>query len=177
MTRLACFAASLALLFAPAADAAEGKPSETVTEFGPVKVGSPMPTFAGYDNADTFVRSKQYVEAAESGLIVSFFATWCGPCRQGMPIIEEKVNSTEGWKVVFVDLGEDPAKVAAWLRTINVTSPVVFDQGGMIAKRYGVGNSLPKTFLMKADGTVATIFTTEGADFAEKLAEAMAKTN
>jgi len=151
----------------------EASETESVTEFGPVKVGAEVPTFAGYDAKDAFVRSKTLLAEAKSGMIISFFATWCGPCKQGMPVIERNVGEREGWKAVFIDLGEEPQKVKPFLDEINVQGTVVYDKNGMIGKRYGVGNSLPKTFIVAADGTVRTIFVTEGKDFDEKLKAAM----
>ncbi len=161
------------LLSMSSAIASEGGTTETVTELGPVSVGAPVPTFAGYDNNDAFVRSKGLLEEAKSGLIVSFFATWCGPCKAGMPVIEKNVAEREGWKAVFIDLGEEPAKVKPFLASIGVTGTVVYDKNGMIGKRYGVATSLPKTFVVAPDGTVKTIFVTEGGDFDEKLKAAM----
>ena len=170
-----------ALLFAilsvgPAAYADDGNSvSETVQTFGPVSVGQPMPTFAGYDAGDRFIRSRELLANSKKGLIVSFFATWCGPCKVGMPIIDQAALQREGWEATFVDIGEKPDVVKQYLAEIGgVSGTVVFDRGGMISKRYGVSNSLPKTFVIANDGTVKTIFVTEGGDFAEKLNAAIA---
>jgi len=168
-TILAALAA--ALLFSQVAFASGGV-SKTAASFGPVKTAALMPTFAGYSLDGEFVRSKALTENG-GGVIVSFFATYCGPCKVGMPIIEQEVAKNEKWKVVFVNVGEEEAKVKQMLSSMGLKSTVVMDTHGTIGKRFGVGDSLPKTFIVGPSGKVGTIFVEEGDDLQPLLEKAI----
>ena len=164
-------ALAAALLLSPIALADSGG-SKTAESFGPVKTAAPMPTFAGYSLDGAFVRSKALTENG-GGVIVSFFATWCGPCKVGMPIIEKEVAKNENWKVVFVNVGEEEAKVKQMVSAMGVDSTVVMDTHGTIGKRFGVGDSLPKTFVIGPSGNVGTIFIEEADDLQPLLETAI----
>lgn len=165
-------ALAVTLLLTQAALAGDGA-TKVVSEFGPVKVANPMPTFAGYSLDGEFVRSKALTDNG-GGVVVSFFATWCGPCKVGMPIIEKEVAKSENWKAVFVNVGEEEAKVKATLGKLGLDSTVVMDTHGTIGKRFGVGDSLPKTFIVGPSGKVGTIFVEESDDFQPLLEKAIA---
>lgn len=163
-----------ALLLAPTTGFGSGVQSETATTFGPVSTGLALPTFAAYNHDGQFVRSKELIEAAKGGgLIVSFFATWCTACRNGMPVIEKQIAAHTGWQSVFIDFGEEPAKVDPWVAGLHLAGIVLYDENAYIGKRFGVAETLPKTFVVGPSGNVGTIFVVEGEDFGEKLAAAM----
>ena len=164
----AFFATFLSSSFALASDGT----SQVASSFGPVKVAAPMPTFAGYSLEGEFVRSQGLVGDG-GGVIVSFFATWCAPCKVGMPIIEKEVANAEKWKVVYINVGEEEAPVKQMVKSMGLTGIVVMDTHGTIGKRFGVGESLPKTFVVGPSGKVGTIFVQEGDDLQPLLQRAI----
>ena len=91
-----------------------------------------------------------------NGVIVSFFASWCIPCRNELPLINaltERLNK-RGIKVVLVDVKEDFETIRALLAELKVDKPVVLsDADGKTAEMYGV-RFLPITFFIGADGSV-----------------------
>jgi peroxiredoxin len=91
-----------------------------------------------------------------NGVIVSFFASWCIPCRNELPLINaltERLNK-RGIEVVLVDIKEDFETIRTLLAELKVDKPVVLsDADGKTAEMYGV-RFLPVTFFIGADGSV-----------------------
>lgn len=89
--------------------------------------------------------------------VVHFWATWCPVCEleQGM------VNSlAEDYPVITVAMQSGKGEeVAAYLKQQGVSYPVLNDQAGAIAQRYGV-TGVPASFVLDADGEVR--FVTRG---------------
>lgn len=91
-------------------------------------------------------------------LIVNFWATWCPPCIDEMPALEELHRSLSGEvSVVAVNLGEDPKQVQAYLEQHQLTLPVFLDQSAQVASVLGI-NYLPATLFVDARGTVRSSY-------------------
>lgn len=67
-------------------------------------------------------------------VLLSFWATWCGPCRQEMPAMEKLYQrlKVKGFEVVAVDMMEDKATVSAFVKTSGYTFPVLLDKTGEV---------------------------------------------
>lgn len=88
-------------------------------------------------------------------LILNFFATWCGPCREEMPELDRLARSLEGrpFRLLAIDVQEKPGVVADFIRELGVRLPVATDESGEVAKRFGV-ESFPTTVLVGADARI-----------------------
>lgn len=183
MRTLVPFLAAVFLLLSCVASArsADPKTSKTVDTLGPVEVGKKLPTFAGWDSEGERISLREILEPPRGrgtkaeALIVSFFATWCGPCRKGLPVIQKvgEDRAADGLRTVLVAFGEDEKKVRPFLKEMGLTMPTVLDTYVKIAERLGVTEALPRTFVVDGGGITRTIFETEGADFEDRLNEAV----
>jgi thiol-disulfide isomerase/thioredoxin len=93
------------------------------------------------------------------GVIVSFFASWCLPCRNELPLINSLTDElkSKGIKTVIVNVKEDEKAVKSLLADLKVNKPLVLsDRNGEISEKYGV-LFLPVTFFVGADGKVKSV--------------------
>ena len=92
-------------------------------------------------------------------VMVNFWATWCGPCRQEMPHLEalyERYNSL-GFTLVGINVEDNPEGAKKWLEENGpVTFPVLLDPKNEVSKLYKV-QTMPTTVLVARDGTMRFI--------------------
>ncbi len=88
-------------------------------------------------------------------VLVNFFASWCLPCREEMPVIEKVSKEYRAKGVVFFGVAVDDteAKMKEFVSRFQVTFPVGLDQGGTIQKGFGV-YGLPTTFWVDRTGAI-----------------------
>jgi thiol-disulfide isomerase/thioredoxin len=87
-------------------------------------------------------------------IVLNFFATWCGPCREEMPELNRYFNEhkTESLLLVGIDAEEKQDRVDEFLKDLKVDFPAGIDEGS-IRKQYNV-TSFPTTLLIGVDGKV-----------------------
>ena len=87
-------------------------------------------------------------------IVLNFFATWCGPCREEMPELNTYFNThkAESFLLVGIDAEEKQDRVEAFLADLKVDFPAGVDDGP-IQKQYGV-SAFPTTVLIGVDGKV-----------------------
>ncbi|OQX96399.1 hypothetical protein B6I21_01095 [candidate division KSB1 bacterium 4572_119] len=91
-------------------------------------------------------------------VILSFFATWCKPCMEEIPILEKISHkySDKNVKIFLVDVKEKKELVSKFIKDKNFQLPVLLDIYGVISKKYQV-EKLPKLIIVNRDGRVAFI--------------------
>jgi len=91
-------------------------------------------------------------------VILDFWASWCGPCRMGMPIIEEVAGAFKDKGVVFyaINLREDKSTVEGYLTSTGLDLTVAMDKRGSVAGKYGV-SGIPHTVIIGKDGKVRDV--------------------
>jgi thiol-disulfide isomerase/thioredoxin len=87
-------------------------------------------------------------------IVLNFFATWCGPCREEMPELNRYFNEhkAESFLLVGVDAEEKQDRVDGFLKELKVDFPAGIDEGP-IQKQYGV-SAFPTTVVIGVDGKV-----------------------
>jgi len=88
-------------------------------------------------------------------VMLNFWATWCGPCRQEMPLLEQIHAKYEplGFTLVGVNVEEDSAAAKAWLQKVPVSFPVLFDTRNTVSGTFGVA-AMPSSVLIDREGKV-----------------------
>ncbi len=88
-------------------------------------------------------------------VLLNFWASWCGPCRQEMPILDDLHNKYKslGFSVLGVNLDAKPKKAIGYLKDTPVTFPVLYDPKGITSEQYGV-SAMPSTVIIDRNGNV-----------------------
>ncbi len=163
----------LALFAAPAfaEDLAEvDKPAPTfrlpvynAKEYGQSTVA--MDTFVGAESQDKKTKA----------LLVSFMASFCGPCKKEMPYLQSlhEKHKDAGLRVMMIaiDTETDGQKKVEELIALNkVTFPVAKDRFNIVARRWlGTKSPLPSLFMVRPDGTISSVHRGYSQDGAELL--------
>lgn len=85
-------------------------------------------------------------------LVVNLWATWCGPCRNEMPMLVKARRELPAYRFVFIDQGEDAASVMPYARTLGLPPAQVLLDGTLdVSAHYGV-RAYPTTLFVDANG-------------------------
>lgn len=117
-----------------------------------VRIGEPLP------HAEFTTGRGERVSLADlrgNPAVINFWATWCAPCREEIPVLQAAyaVYAAEGVQFLAVT-DELPTTVRPFVEQMNMTLPVWYDPGGRAGARYAI-QSIPTTFFLDADGRLA----------------------
>ena len=148
-----------------------------------LKVGDEAPTFSVRDlqEKNFFLRDTLKLNKPT---VLSFFATWCSPCRVEMPVLDTLSQSYSDINFYLVDVSgltqgkskmkEDPEKVKMMVESLGVTLQVLMDKYGKVAEKYGV-KSLPRLVVIDQKGKVNYIHDGYAPGDEKKLKEVLDK--
>jgi peroxiredoxin len=120
------------------------------------RVGSEAPDFALKDLNGREVNLK---DLRGRPVMINFWATWCPPCRQEIPVIEEMYRSTRhraDYEILGVATQSDLSTVRAFVGEFNMTFPVLPDVDGRVTSLYHI-LPIPTTFFIDKDGIIREI--------------------
>jgi thiol-disulfide isomerase/thioredoxin len=91
-------------------------------------------------------------------IILNFWATWCGPCRSEMPILQQiyETWSDKGLLVLEIDLRENTTLVQKFMSDNRLSLPTLLDTGGKVGQLYGI-TAIPTTYFIDKDGVIRQI--------------------
>lgn len=117
-----------------------------------VNVGDLAPNFVLKDLEGNEVELEQL---KGKGILLNFWATFCPPCREEMPYMENSYEKYkgEGIEILAVNFDEDPIVIEKFVDHYELSYPILLDSGLSITHLYGV-RELPATFLIDEDGFV-----------------------
>ena len=115
-------------------------------------VGQPAPDFVLKSASGENIRLSEY---RGDIVMINFWATWCGPCRQEMPLLDELYGryGKVGFSLLGVNIDDDSEKALEMAEELGVSFPVLFDAEKEVSKRYQV-EAMPVTVLVDRSGTV-----------------------
>ena len=119
-------------------------------------VGRPAPSFEL-----PMLDGSQFRLADVSGqsiVMVDFWATWCGPCVEEMPLLVQIADEFKSQGVVFcaVNEGDDAQRIKAFQSAKKLDFPVALDQTGEAAGKYGV-EGIPTLVLVDKNGVIQSV--------------------
>ncbi len=124
-----------------------------------LKALNPEVTGAPWFRLDQFV-GEEPDDADAKVVLLSFFASWCGPCQKELKLLVEldARYRAQGLRVVSVSIDQQEEGIAAARRmaaAAKVGYPVLSDRFNVLARRYlGQSSPLPSVFLLGRDGTL-----------------------
>ena len=91
-------------------------------------------------------------------VMINFWATWCGPCRQEMPLLDAMYKKYKGmgFTLIGVNVEPDPKAAEKFLQSLPVSFPVAFDADSKVSKLYNV-QGMPSTVIVDRKGNARVL--------------------
>ena len=120
-----------------------------------VTLGRPAPDFR---LADLDGKEVQLSSLRGNVVVLDFWATWCGPCRVSLPMLEQVAQdvSSPKLRVFAINRQENPDTLREFARRTNLSLPVLLDPKFDAARKYRV-SGIPQTVVIGKDGVVKFI--------------------
>lgn len=142
-------------LFLIGAALALGVPAMVAASQSPVNVGAVAPDFALRSTAGGNLRLSEHRGQV---VMINFWATWCGPCRQEMPKLDEIFARYEpaGFALLGVNIDEDAERAQRLADELGVSFPLLFDDEQNVSRLYDV-QAMPMTVMVDRSGKVRSV--------------------
>lgn len=92
----------------------------------------------------------------DKGVIVNFWGTWCKPCREEMPEMNQVYNEGhEDYEIIAVNVSENKQQIEQFISGLSedLDYPIALDPNRSVTKAYNIG-PLPTTIAINKDGVV-----------------------
>ena len=141
--------------------------------------GEALPDFALTDLAGEPVTRADVVGKP---LLLNFWATWCPPCREELPLFQQAADEAQGLRVFLINAGESREQAERYFADVGLDLPSAVNPGTgrpentedtlAVAQRFRV-RGMPTTFFVDADGTIRSVYVGEITPgvLAERLAQ------
>jgi peroxiredoxin len=93
----------------------------------------------------------------KKNLVISFWASWCGPCRLELPALrsfyEKNYSTSDDFEIVAISIDDNSAAASNFARHNTLPFPVMVDTDQQVATAYDV-NAIPVMFVIDKSGKV-----------------------
>ena len=121
----------------------------------PVAVGNPAPAYAAANMEGDSVR---LADLRGEVVLLNIWATWCPPCREEMPDLEElhRTYEADGLRVIgaTIDSRSAAAEVRRFVAEHDITFGILHDPDERVTRTFRTAG-VPETFLIDRDGVIA----------------------
>lgn len=114
-----------------------------------LKEGDPFPDLGSFGLEGTLPDLNGKV------VLIDFFASWCGPCKESFPAMEEihKKYSSRGLVVLAINLDKKKADMESFLKNHPASFPIVRDASNKLVSAVQIP-TMPSSFLLDRSGKV-----------------------
>jgi cytochrome c biogenesis protein CcmG/thiol:disulfide interchange protein DsbE len=137
------------------------------------QVGQVAPDLELRQLAATAGSSSEFRVSAAQGhpLLLDFWATWCVPCKESLPILDQVYQrlAPSGLRAIAIETGGDELNARAFAKRLGLQLPIGLDSGEASA-RYGVV-TIPHLVVVGSDGIIKNVF--RGVHSAEEIERAV----
>jgi len=134
------------------------------TDPGDLAVGDEAPVFSLPDMEGNYIflrdfcgssLRKPWINKEKKAVVISFFATWCLPCKKEIPYLMKLKEEfgDEPIEFVLIDVGEEREKIEPYIRQEGIDFTVLLDQYQVVSKKYGA-TTLPRLVVVSKNGVV-----------------------
>lgn len=91
-------------------------------------------------------------------VMLNFWASWCGPCRQEMPLLDGiyKKHMKMGFVLLGINVEEDTTDAKKMLKALGVTFPILFDTDNKLSNLYNL-DAMPTSVMIDKKGQIRYI--------------------
>jgi peroxiredoxin len=127
-----------------------------------------LPAMAGTSATDFTLRdingqSMSLSQHKGEVIVLSFWATWCGPCKEEMPHLQKMYDELKEQGLLVVSVSTDDARTASrvkqFIRTMRYDFPVLLDRDSTVIASYNPTKTLPYTVVIDRNFEIAKIHT------------------
>jgi len=125
-----------------------------------LKKGDAAPTFTMRDLNGKMVSLSHHTGSSpqepRKAVLMTFFATWCKPCKKEIPIIKDihKRWNSHGVEVVYVGMSQSAKDLKPFAKAVKFPWRMVPDTFGLLSRRYGASR-LPHLAIVDQQGRIA----------------------
>ena|GEM_PF-927992 len=137
----------------------------------------PRPGFTAPHFSLSALNNQSYLVAGkrDKPVILNFWASWCGPCRQEAPdlkMIYEKYQDQLDFYAINMTANDDLESAKSFVKEFGLPFPILLDEKGVVSKQYQV-ISIPTTYFIDTDGIIKQkiIGVTDRGSFEEYVKE------
>ena len=108
-------------------------------------------------------------------VVLDFWASWCGPCMQTMPMVDATVQKFSGVQLVAINIQEPPSRATTAAERLKIQAKILLDRTGSVAMDYDA-RAIPQTVIIDPNGQIRHLFVGGGSRFEKEFEAALKAT-